>query len=72
MRHAAEFWAQARIQGTPTADDKALDGDMVLVGQAYEIGLEGNNVIIATTNVRHIELFMDARHWNEIKVADVA
>ena len=72
MHQAAEFWARARKQGNPTADDKALDGDMVLVGQASEILQKGDNVIIATTNVKHIELFMDARQWNDITVADLA
>src|SRR6266852_395052 len=28
MRRAAEFWAQARQQGQPTAGDKNLDADM--------------------------------------------
>ncbi len=72
MHQAAEFWARARKQGNPTADDKALDGDMVLVGQASKILQQGDNVIIATTNVKHIELFMDARQWNDITVADLA
>lgn len=71
MRQAAEFWARARKRGNPTADDKALDGDMVLVGQASEILQKGDNVIIATTNVKHIELFTDARQWNNITVADL-
>lgn len=72
MRRAATFWAQARNQGTPTADDKALDGDMVLVGQTHEIKKDGDKVVVATTNVRHIKLFSDARRWKDIAIEDLA
>ena len=30
MRKAAEFWADTRRQGTPTADEKAIDADVIL------------------------------------------
>lgn len=31
MRQAAELWARARQQGQPTAGDKTIDGDMILI-----------------------------------------
>jgi predicted nucleic acid-binding protein len=37
MRQAALFWAQARQQGQPTAGDKTIDGDIILVAQAVTI-----------------------------------
>src|SRR5205814_363223 len=61
MRKAAEFWADARNRGIPTADDKALDADMILAGQAATY-LDGQPPpLIATTNVAHLALFADAR-----------
>src|SRR5947207_3276599 len=37
MLKAAEFWAQARQIGKPTANDTALDGDVILSAQAAEL-----------------------------------
>ncbi len=34
MRQAAHYWAQARQQGQPTAADKTIDADMILIAQA--------------------------------------
>lgn len=63
---ASDFWAQARQEGKPTADSKALDGDVILAAQAALIAEEGNEVIIATTNVAHLSQFVDAREWRLI------
>lgn len=66
MLKAAELWAEARKRGRPTADPKALDGDVILAAQATLVADEGNEVIIATTNVRHLSQFVDAREWRLI------
>jgi hypothetical protein len=66
MDLAADFWAQARNMGRPTATDAALDGDMILVAQASLIAGQGHNVIVATTNVKHLSLFVVARLWRDI------
>ena len=67
MLKAAEFWSQARQMGRPTASDKALDGDVILAAQADLLKNANNQVIVATTNVRHLSLFVDAREWKLIK-----
>lgn len=41
MLQAAQFWAEARQRGIPTADPKALDGDVILAAQATMIEAEG-------------------------------
>jgi predicted nucleic acid-binding protein len=64
MRQAAIFWAQARQQGQPTADDKALDGDVILAAQALTLG--GADVVIATTNVGHLSRFAPATLWPDL------
>jgi len=66
MHHAAACWARARRIGKPTADDKALDGDMILVAHAAEISKSAVKVVVATSNVGHLATFVDARIWTEI------
>jgi len=67
MRQAALFWAQARQQGQPTADDKALDGDVILAAQAITLGIA--DTVIATTNVGHLSRFVPAALWPDITAA---
>ena len=67
MLRAAEFWSQARQMGRPTASDKAIDADMILAAQADLLKNANNRVIVATTNVKHLSLFVDAREWKLIK-----
>lgn len=67
MRRAAEFWAEARTQGKPTADDKALDADVILAAQAADLAAQGIDVVIATTNVGHLALFANAKEWRDIR-----
>jgi predicted nucleic acid-binding protein len=66
MRQAAVFWAQARQQGQPTAGDKTIDADMILVAQATVLNVAGT--IIATTNVGHLSRFFPADLWQNITV----
>ena len=66
MRQAAEFWAQARQQGRPTADPHALDADVILAAQAATLDPGRDQVVIATMNVSHLAHFADAREWQGI------
>ena len=66
LLQAAEFWAQARRSGKPAAADLALDGDVILCAQAASLTRLGYEVVIATTNVKHLEIFADARLWEQI------
>lgn len=64
MRQAAQLWAQARQQGQPTAGDKTIDGDMILVAQAMTF--TSSDVVIATTNIGHLSRFISAELWQNI------
>jgi predicted nucleic acid-binding protein len=66
MLRAAELWAQARKMGKPTASDQALDADMILAAQAALLIADGDSVIVATTNVSHLSLFIPAARWQDI------
>jgi len=70
MLKAAEFWAESRKAGKPTASPDALDGDVILAAQAYLIAEEVGDripVVVATTNLNHLERFVNAKKWQDIK-----
>ena len=58
--------AQARNEGYATADDSALDCDVILAAQALLVAEDGFEVIVATRNVGHLGRFVDAREWETI------
>jgi hypothetical protein len=66
MLRAAEFWATARKMGRQSADDASLDADMILAAQAGALVRAGDEIVVATTNVRHLALFASARIWRDI------
>lgn len=66
MLKAAELWALARMQGQPTADRHALDGDVILAAQALTFDANGRRVIVATDNVSHLSRFVSAEPWQTI------
>jgi len=66
MLKAAEFWAVARKTGRQSASDASLDADVILAAQAEALGHEGDEAVVATTNVRHLALFAAARIWRDI------
>lgn len=66
MLLSAELWAQARRRGRPMAAPEALDGDCILAAQAQLAAGPGDAPIVATDNVGHLGLFVDARPWEQI------
>lgn len=67
MRRAAQFWADARRRGRPTADPKALDADVILAAQTALLRDEGHDAVVVTANVGHLSLFVPAFEWDELR-----
>jgi predicted nucleic acid-binding protein len=68
MRRAAEYWAIARQRGQPTAGDRTIDSDMILVAQTELVNAaRREETVIATTNVRHLNRFTQAQLWEHIQ-----
>ena len=66
MLDAAALWATARQQGKSVADPKELDGDAILAAQARQVG-----AVVITENVGHLSVFVDARDWRTMALADL-
>ena len=64
MLKAAEFWACE----TRTTDGRmSLDGDAILAGQAVTLDIGADELVIATTNVKHLSQFASAKIWSDIQ-----
>jgi predicted nucleic acid-binding protein len=68
MELAADLWARARSEGKATADDKNIDGDMIIAAHWSILSdrYPGREVIVVTTNVKHLGYFTNAYTWRDI------
>jgi hypothetical protein len=66
MRLAAEYWADARRAGLPTAGPRSLDADAILAAQAVLACGPADTVTVATTHVGHLARFVAAEVWDKI------
>ncbi|MEO0812983.1 MAG: nucleic acid-binding protein, partial [Myxococcota bacterium] len=66
MRRAATIWADMRKKGKPTANDSALDGDVILAAQAESIASDNSAPLIATTNTKHLSEIAVVVLWEEM------
>ena len=68
LKTASQIWAEARNKGIPTADEKSLDADVIICAQWQLLSEEypGRQVVIATTNVKHLSRFARAKIWQDI------
>jgi len=61
MKRAAGIWADARQGGYQTADDRTLDGDVILAGHAFEIVGLSDRLFVATGNESHLARYLGGR-----------
>jgi predicted nucleic acid-binding protein len=67
---AAEIWAEAAADGRTTRDDKNIDVD-IIISAHYQLLVDthlGQQVIVATKNLKHISRFCQAANWQDIKL----
>lgn len=63
---AAALWASSRQSGMPTADPLSLDIDVVMAAQVLSAGWDMAKTVVATGNVKHLNLFVPAAEWATI------
>ncbi len=66
LKSGAELWAEARNKGKPSAEDPALDGDVLLCAQIRLLETACSAYVVATTNLKHLGLYVHAKHWWDI------
>jgi predicted nucleic acid-binding protein len=66
LRLAADLWPRARNAGTPTADAKELDCDVLIAAQAIEAAGPSSDFVIATANLGHLGQFAPAELWSKL------
>jgi hypothetical protein len=44
-----------------------LDIDVILAAQAWRLTHDGSFVVIATANTKHLNQFVPAEHWKDIR-----
>jgi len=69
IKRAAEMWADARNKGYSTAQDKALDGDVLVAAQALDHAASSSRFTIATGNLKDIARYVGSRRaklWTDI------
>lgn len=67
MLKAAELWAQTRQAGKPTSHDENIDIDIILCAQVLTSSYSLSDIVVATSNLRHLSLFVPADSWLNIK-----
>ena len=69
LKQASILWASACTQGIPTAEQKSLDIDIIICSHWQQLKEEfpGCYIVIATTNIKHLSRFAEAKTWREIK-----
>jgi predicted nucleic acid-binding protein len=67
---AVDIWARARASGQPTAGERNLDADMVICATWQDLATRypGQEVIIATTNIRHLSRFANVTKWEDLSI----
>ena len=64
MLRAADLWAETRRRGRPTASNESLDADVILAAQAQ--GIKGKDIIVASSNPKHLARFVASDRWENI------
>ena len=61
IKRAADLWAEARNKGYGTAQDKALDGDVMITAQVLVNAGPASRFLIVTSNVKDLAWYVGKR-----------